>query len=271
MERLQKILSRAGITSRRAAEEMIRQGRVSVNGTVVDVLGSRADPERDVVAVDGERVRLAEPVYLVAHKPPGMVTTLHDPEGRPTIRDLLSEGTDRVFPVGRLDFGTRGLVLLTNDGELASRLLHPRHGVSRTYRAKVLGRPDEKALRRLRQGIRIEPGVRTAPADVRIEAELPRKTWLTIKIREGRRREIRRMCEAVGHPVDRLIRERFGPVELGAMPPGTVRPLSPQEVRALRQAVGLERRPTRRKPSPKGKRSSARRGGSNVSSGRRRS
>lgn len=242
MERLQKILSRAGVASRRAAEELIRQGRVSVNGTVVDVLGAKADPARDEITVDGERVQLAKRIYLVAHKPPGMVTTLHDPEGRPTIRDLLPEGLDRVFPVGRLDFGTRGVVLLTNDGELASRLLHPRYGVPRTYKAKVFGRPDEKALRRLRQGIRIEPGLRTGPAEVKVDEGLPKKTWVTITIREGRRREIRRMCEAVGHPVDRLIRERFGPLELGSMPPGAVRPLSSKEVQALRRAAGLGRR-----------------------------
>jgi len=238
VERLQKLLARAGIASRRAAESLIVGGRVAVNGVVVTELGAKADPARDDVRVDGERLHAEERRLLLLHKPPGVVTTLSDPEGRPTIRHYLPESLERVFPVGRLDFNSSGLLLLTNDGELAARLLHPRYRIPRTYRVKVSGHPTEAALARLRRGVRLDDGV-TGPAQVDVERQLPNKAWLRITIREGRKREIRRMCEAVGHLVDKLVRVRFGPIELGRLPPGRWRPLGAEEERALRDAVAL--------------------------------
>lgn len=239
-QRLQKLLARAGVASRRACEDLVRAGRVSVNGQVVTELGTRADPERDDVRLDGERVRAERLRMLVLHKPAGVLTTFSDPQGRPTIRDFLPDGRERVFPVGRLDFFSSGLLLVGNDGELAARLLHPRHQVPRTYRVKVDGHPSAATLARLRRGIRLDDGV-SGPAQVEIEQRLRGKTWLRITLREGKRREIRRMCEAVGHRVDRLVRVRFGPIELGRLPPGRWRPLREDELDALRAAVG---RPT---------------------------
>jgi pseudouridine synthase len=237
-ERLQKILARAGIASRRAAEELIRTGRVTVNGVTVTELGTRADPARDEIRVDGERLPKRPPVYVVLYKPVGVVTTREDPQGRPTVRELLPPDLQHLFPVGRLDFRSAGLLLLTNDGDLAARLLHPRAQIPRVYRVKVDGRPSQRALGRLRRGVRLEDGV-TGPAEVEIEELRPGKTWLRITLREGRRREVRRMCEAVGHPVDKLLRVRFGPLELGRLRPGQWRLLSPLEVERLRQAAGL--------------------------------
>jgi len=237
-ERLQKLLAQAGVASRRAAEALIRAGRVSVNGEVVTELGTKADVSRDDVRVDGERLRRPTLRLLALHKPPGVVTTLSDPEGRPTIRGCLPSRFDRVFPVGRLDFHSSGLLLLTNDGELAGRLLHPRFRIPRTYRVKVRGHPSAAALGGLRHGVKLDDGV-SGPAQVDVERLLPAKAWLRITIREGRRREVRRMCEAVGHPVERLVRVRFGPIELGRLEPGRWRPLDEREIAALRAAVGL--------------------------------
>lgn len=261
-ERLQKLLARAGFASRRAAEQLIASGRVTVNGRVVSELGAKADPRRDDVRLDGERVRAQRARVILLHKPDGVVTTLSDPEGRPTIRGHLPPSYERVFPVGRLDFHSSGLLLLTNQGELAARLLHPRHRIARTYRVKVSGHPSDAALARLRRGVKLEDGV-TGPAQVDVERLLPAKAWLRITIREGKRREIRRMCEAVGHLVDRLVRVRFGPIELGRLPPGRWRPLGDAEIEALRAAVGLdarggggERNLTSRTPADKHRRSS---------------
>ncbi|MEA2625524.1 MAG: rRNA synthase [Candidatus Binatota bacterium] len=252
-ERLQKVLASAGIASRRSAEELIRSGRVSVNGAVVTELGVRADPIEDDVRLDGERVRPSERAYLLMHKPDGVVTTLDDPEGRPTVAKLLPRSAARVFPVGRLDFHSSGLLLLTNDGELAMRLMHPRYRIPRTYRVKVRGRPSAEAVARLRKGVKLEEGV-TGPAQVELEIRLPKKSWLRITIREGRRREIRRMCEAVGFPVERLVRVRFGPLGLGQLRAGEIRELTSEEVERLRQEVGLIPRQTktarRRRTSP---------------------
>ena len=238
-ERLQKLLARAGVASRRSSEELIRAGRVTVNGEVVTELGTKADPETDDVRVDGERLRSEQKRVLLLHKPPGVVTTLNDPEGRPTIRHFLPELFERVYPVGRLDFNSSGLLLLTNDGDLAARLLHPRYRIPRTYRVKVDGHPSEAALARLRRGIKLDDGV-TGPSQVVIEKRLPTKTWLRMTIREGRRREIRRMCEAVGHLVDKLVRVQFGPIELDRLPPGRWRFLQEEELDALRRAVKAE-------------------------------
>lgn len=249
-ERLQKLLARAGFASRRAAEKLILGGRVTVNGEVVRELGTRADAAVDDVRLDGERLRDERKLYLALHKPTGFVTTLDDPHGRPTVRDLMPKGAERVFPVGRLDFATAGLLLLTNDGELAARLLHPRYGVPRVYRAKVSGRPTPGVLANLRRGVRLEDGV-TGPAEVEVDESLPNKTWLRITVREGKRREVRRMCDAVGLPVDKLLRVSFGPVQLGDLRPGEGRSLAPIEIERLRDLVGLDdgSRPRRpRKP-----------------------
>jgi pseudouridine synthase len=242
--RLQKILSAAGIASRRAAEQLIAQGRVSVNGRTVTELGTKADPSRDEIRVDGRRVKAAEPLrYLLLNKPRGYVTTRSDPARRPTVIDLLPGVREYVYPVGRLDYDSEGLLLLTNDGDLAARLTHPRHGVAREYEAWVLGTPDERDLERLRRGLVID-GRRTAPAGVRVrDAGRGRRqgqTLLSIVLREGRNRQVRRMCEAVGHPVDALTRVRFGPIGDARLKPGQFRDLTPQEVRRLRAALEIE-------------------------------
>jgi pseudouridine synthase len=242
VERLQKLLSSAGIASRRAAEDLIRQGRVSVNGVTVTELGTKADPTTDVLRVDGRRVRGAERFrYLLLNKPRGYVTTRRDPQRRPTVMDLLGSVREYVYPVGRLDFDSEGLVLLTNDGDLAARLTHPRHEVDRTYKVTVAGVPDGKAIDQLQRGVPLD-GRRTAPADVRIvhgdRDRQAKNAVLMMTIREGRNRQVRRMCEAVGHPVQRLTRVGFGPLTDKGLPTGRVRDLSPDEVRALKKAVG---------------------------------
>ena len=231
--RLQKVLARAGVGSRRACEELIAEGRVTVNGVAAD-LGRRVDPQRDRVEVDGTPVAVAEGlVYYLLNKPAGVVTTAADPEGRPTVVGMVPE-RPRVFPVGRLDAATEGLLLLTNDGDLAHRLAHPSHGVEKEYVAVVEGRPSPGAVRRLREGVELEDGV-TAPAGVALQ---PPST-LRLVIHEGRNRQVRRMCEAVGHPVVRLVRTRIGPIADRNLAPGEWRPLSQTEVRALERAPGL--------------------------------
>lgn len=237
-ERLQKILARAGVASRRAAEQLILAGRVAVNGRVADQLGVKADPERDTVTVDGRPVRPAErPVYLMLNKPRGYVTTMKAQRLQRTVADLLGEHAAGLFPVGRLDRDTEGLLVLTNDGELALRMTHPRYGLEKEYHLEAAGTPDEAALRALRRGVVLD-GRRTAPARVTVLRRTEQgNTWLRVVIREGRRRQVRRMLESVGHPVRRLIRVRVGPVKLGHLPSGAVRELRPGEVAALREAV----------------------------------
>ncbi len=211
-------------------------------------LGTKADPRKDRITVDGRPLPVvSSPVYVLLNKPLGVVTTLSDPEGRTTVRDLLPDVRVRVFPVGRLDYLSTGLILLTNDGELALRLTHPRYGVAKTYRVKVKGLPDEQQLGRLRTGVRIESGV-TAPAEARVLQARDKKTWLEIIVREGRRREIRQMCERVGLPVEKLSRIELGPLKLGKLPPGAHRMLSEREVATLRAAVGLRRDEVARGP-----------------------
>lgn len=236
-ERIQKILSQAGIASRRAAEDLIREGRVRLNGKVILELGTKADPTKDRITVDGRAALPRKLHYVAYHKPVGVVSTMSDPEGRPAIGDVVRGLKDRLFPVGRLDFESSGLVLLTNDGDLAQRLTHPRYQVPKVYRVKVRGRPDESALERLRSGVRLEDGM-TAPAEVQVESVLPNKARLRIVLREGRQRQVRRMCEAVGHPVERLSRVAIGPLRLGSLPVGETRDLTPRELLALRRAVG---------------------------------
>jgi 23S rRNA pseudouridine2605 synthase len=210
-----------------------------VNGVLVRELGARADPARDAVAVDGERIATrAAPLTLLLHKPRGVVSTLSDPQGRPTARMLLAGVGARLYPIGRLDVNTTGLLLFTNDGALTAALLHPRQAVDRVYQAKVRGTPSEETITRLRRGVRLEDG-KTAPARVRVLERLPTKTWLEILVREGRTHLVRRMCDAVGHPVEKLARVRFGPLALGSLPLGGWRELARLELERLRAAAGL--------------------------------
>jgi len=237
MERLNRALARAGVCSRRGADALIREGRVTVNGETVSDAGRRVDPSRDAVKLDGRRVLLGDRPfhYYMLHKPAGCVTTLADPEGRPTVRDLLGEVGARLFPVGRLDFNTEGLLLFTDDGELAQRLTHPRHGVAKTYMVKVRGRPDAEALERLRRGVVLD-GRRTGPARVRV-VRPGANAWLEVVVHEGRKHQVRRMLESQGHRVVRLRRTRFDGLELGDLPPGRARRLTPSEIDRLRSAT----------------------------------
>jgi 23S rRNA pseudouridine2605 synthase len=237
--RLQKILSQAGVASRRAAERLIVEGRVTVNGQVVRELGTKADLSRDDIRVDGRRIKsLERPRHILLYKPVGYVTTRSDPQRRPTVIDLVGGVREYVYPVGRLDYDTEGLLLLTNDGALAAGLSHPRHGVERTYEVHVTGTPDEQALERLRHGVPLD-GRFTLKADVKLLSarRAARHGVLMITIREGRNRQIRRMCEAVGHPVRALARVRIGPLTDRRLKPGQWRDLTADEVRALKKAV----------------------------------
>jgi pseudouridine synthase len=239
-ERLQKWMARAGIGSRRACEEMIRARRISVNGHIAS-LGDRADPAVDQILLDGEPLRLPEaPVVVALHKPPGVLCTDPPPPGarRPAARSLIGlEG--RLFAVGRLDADSEGLVLYTNDGELAQRLAHPRYGHDKAYRVLVSGQPGEETLRRWQSGICLqdppEEEVMTRPAQVLVLEPSPNGTWLQVTMREGRKRQIRRVALHLGYPVIRLIRERIGPISLGALQPGEWRLLTEQELSALQR------------------------------------
>ena len=234
-ERLQKLLARAGLGSRRVAEELIADGRVTVNGEVAQ-LGRRADPEHDVIALDGVTVVVRDDlVYYLLNTPAGYVSTASDPEGRPTVVELVPS-TPRVYPVGRLDYETEGLLLLTNDGELTQLLTHPSFGVVKTYLAEVDGDPAPGTVRRLREGVELDDGP-TAPARVKVVQRRGGTAAVEIGIHEGRNRQVRRMCDAVGHPVLRLVRTRIGPLHDRRLQPGDWRPLSVGEVRRLYEAA----------------------------------
>jgi pseudouridine synthase len=276
--RLQKILSQAGVASRRAAEKLIEEGRVSVNGHFIREMGVKADPRTDDIRVDGRRLRVPDRHrYILLNKPAGVVSTRSDPQRRQTVLDLLGRMSEYIYPVGRLDYDSEGLLLLTNDGDLAARLTHPRHEVERTYEAHVAGTPDDEAIDKLRRGIPLD-GKRTMPAEVKVLTRgsaprkgapyeqrgaapskaaayerrdaAPRKTVsyerrvngvLLITIREGRNRQVRRMCEAVGHPVRKLRRVRIGPIIDRRLRPGEWRDLSAHEVKQLKDLAEAPR------------------------------
>ena len=241
--RLQKIISEAGVASRRAAETLIREGRVTVDGVVVSRLGARADPQGDDIRVDGRRVGAQRRRYLLLNKPRGVVTTRDDPQRRPTVMDYLSGVRESVYPVGRLDYDSEGLLLLTNDGDLASRLSHPRHRIERVYEARVRGVPDAGALKRIARGVLLD-GRRTAPAVAALvtagRGQRGDQALVRITIAEGRTRQVRQMCAAVGHPVVRLRRVRIGPIQDQALQPGRFRDLTSREVAILQRAVARD-------------------------------
>jgi 23S rRNA pseudouridine2605 synthase len=240
-ERLQKIISRAGITSRRASEEIILAGRVRVNGRVITELGAKADPHADAIEVDGKRIVNEPARYVVLHKPRNVVSTLSDPEGRPTVAEILKSAGVRLYPVGRLDFATSGVLLATNDGDFANGLLHPRGGVPKTYVLKVRGLMTDEDLERWATGIDLEDG-RTLPAEVRLIRLEEDKTWLEITIREGRNQQIRRMGDASGFPVMRLARVAFAGITHEGLRPGDFRSLTVDELEDLRKRFGVPKR-----------------------------
>ena len=251
-ERLQKIISAAGVASRRKAEELISSGRVQVNGKLVTELGSKADPDQDHIRVDGKLLHAPERfAYIVLNKPKGYVTTVSDPEHRPTVMDLVRQVKGRVYPVGRLDWASEGLLLLTNDGDLANRLMKASSHVPKTYVVKIAGQPEEAKLDKLRRGVSIaEKGgrrVRTAPAEIRLirEGDNP---WLEVTIIEGRNRQVRKMFEEVGHHVEKIRRVKYGPLELD-VPPGEFRNLTREEVARLRSAASNSKPSKSPKPS----------------------
>lgn len=233
-ERLQKFVARSGVASRRKAEKLITSGRVKVNGSIVRELGVKVDPRVDIVTVDGRVLEPEKKVYLLLNKPRGYVTTLHDPQGRPTVADLVRDVKERIFPVGRLDFDTEGLLLLTNDGELAYALTHPKHEINKTYLALVEGTPPPGKIRQMRRGLMLEDGP-TAPARVRLVGNQGGNAVLQITIHEGRNRQVRRMCEAVGHPVLSLKRIKMANLELAGLLPGKFRSLTGKELAGLKK------------------------------------
>src|SRR5437868_1149834 len=237
-ERLQKILAHAGVASRRKAEQLIAEGRVELNGKTVRELGTKADPRTDLIRVDGKLI--AEPedkVWFVLYKPAGCVTTLADPEGRPTIAQYLKGIPERVYPVGRLDYDVEGALLITNDGELAHMLMHPRFGVRRTYLAKVHGTPSPEKIERLTKGVRLEDG-RAKALEAALHSPTPKNTWVRVVVSEGRPHLVKRLMEAVGAPVLKLFRADYGGIDVQGMRPGELRELTRPEIDLLRAQAG---------------------------------
>ncbi|GIQ69373.1 rRNA pseudouridine synthase [Xylanibacillus composti] len=239
MERLQKVLAQAGVASRRKCEDLIRAGRVEVNGEVIDTLGAKVDPATDEISVNGRPIRLEEKVYLLLHKPKGVIASVTDPKGRKVVTDYLRGIKQRVYPVGRLDYDTEGLLLLTNDGDFSQRLTHPRHEIPKTYHAMVKGVPHGSLLDKLAQGIELEDGM-TAPAQVDYVDIDPdgKHSLIEITIHEGRNRQVRRMFEAIHFPVVKLRRVRFGFLTLEGVPRNKYRHLTKQEVKELLDMAG---------------------------------
>jgi len=230
--RLQKIISQAGVTSRRKAEDLIREGRVRINGKTVFELGTKADPDRDTIHVDGKRIEPKQPrISVLLNKPDGYITSLRDPEGRPTVKKLVDNIPVRLYPVGRLDYHTEGLLILTNDGDFAQKIEHPSHALEKIYLAKVKGVPEENKINKLRVGIVLE-GRKTLPAKIKV-IETRKNAWLEITIREGRQNQIRNMFEEIGHPVLKLKRVAIGQVRDDNLKPGEYRMLKPQEIKHL--------------------------------------
>lgn len=252
MERLQKILAHAGIASRRKCEELILQKRVRVNGKIVSELGTKVDPARDKIEVDGKPIRLEQPIYIVLHKPKGYLSDVDEAGGKKLAIDLVS-ARERLYAAGRLDMNSEGLLLLTNDGDLAHRITHPRYEHEKEYLALVEGDPTEETLTRMRKGIVYEGVLLRADSvkKVRHLGEIgrrhhwsdarPGECWLRIVLHEGRKREIRHLCGVLGHPVRRLIRTRIGPIALGALPVGRWRTLTPSELKALKNQLRMQK------------------------------
>lgn len=252
--RLQKVIARSGLASRRAAETLIQEGRVTVNGKTVTVLGTCIDPNRDHVKVNGRHLKTQPPdIFLMLHKPTGYVSTMNDPLNRPTIADLLERGSIRTFPVGRLDSDSEGLLLLTNNGDIAQACLHPRNHVNKTYLVKIKGALDNEAMTKLKKGLLLEDGP-TAPAHVRRIRQTEANSWIEMTISEGRNHQVKRMLESVGNAVLKLKRIKFGPLALGALPIGASRYLSDEEANALRAL--LHRPPSSSSRNPIGPRPS---------------
>ncbi|MBN2473569.1 MAG: rRNA pseudouridine synthase [Pirellulales bacterium] len=241
-ERLQKVLAAAGIGSRRECEELITAGRVEVDRQMVTVLGTRVDPTRQEIRLDGVPLPKSKQLYYALNKPTGVVSTNRDPAGRPRVIDLVPSGGARLFPVGRLDLTSEGLILVTNDGDLADRLTHPRYGVTKTYRVQVAGRPEHATLAQLRRGVRLAEGTARVE-EIHVKSHRKESTVLEMVLREGQNREIRRVLAKVGHKVQRLVRIAVGPVRLGKLPPGEFRQLTRKEVEALRHAARATGRP----------------------------
>jgi 23S rRNA pseudouridine2605 synthase len=238
-DRLQKILAHAGIASRRKCEELIVSGRVTVDGVVVSELGAKANSESQRIAVDGKPISTEDKLCLVLHKPTSYVTTVSDPEGRRTVMDLIHSIPQRLYPVGRLDYETSGLLVMSNDGDLTNRLLHPSTHVDKVYRATVIGMPDKAVIAQLQVGVELEDGV-TSPAFVSVLRHHPQESVLEITIQEGKNRQVRRMFEHLGFPVKRLKRIQFGPLHLGPLPSGHSRWVTKEEWQRLYASVGLE-------------------------------
>lgn len=243
LERLQKILAHAGVASRRKAEDLIESGHVTVNGKLVRELGSKADLAEDVIAVDGRTIReTQDKVYYLLYKPAGCVTTLSDPENRPTIKNYLEDIPERVYPVGRLDYDAEGALIVTNDGDLAFSMMHPRFGVRRTYLAKVHGVPSAEQIERLQRGVRLEDG-RARALEAEIHSRTPRNTWVRVVVAEGRQHLVKRLMEAVGAPVQKLFRADYGGIAVAGMRPGEVRELTRAEIHTLREQMGKKATP----------------------------
>ncbi len=241
-DRLHKILAEAGLFSRRAAERAIEEGRIAVNGEVVSRQGSTADPEKDRITCDGKKVKIPPKVYILLNKPKGILTTCADDRGRKTVIDIVKHIDQRIFPVGRLDFNTTGLLILTNDGEFASKMTHPSSGVVKTYLAKVRGQVAERTLKKMLAGITME-GVRYRFKEVRREKGTSKNSYLKIKVTEGKKHLVKKLCEALGHPVSKLSRVAFGTLKLSGLELGYYRHLSQKEVKSLTTSP----RPTRPK------------------------
>ncbi len=239
MERLQKVLAHSGVASRRKCEELIQNGHVSVDGSIITELGYKVDSASQTITVDGNKIEIEQKVCLMMYKPTSRITSVSDPEGRKTVMDLITGVEQRVYPVGRLDYDTSGLLLLTNDGELTNRLLHPSYHLEKVYRATVRGMVDKELISQLEHGIVLEDG-KTAPADVHVLRQHPRESVVEITIHEGRNRQVRRMFDTLDAPVKRLKRIQFGPIELGDMMQGHWRYLKADEWNVLYQLVGLD-------------------------------